>query len=633
MKRMLLLSLGLLFLGSQLFSQFTMQDRASVNPMEDYAVERPVAGDRLPLVTKPANPTVSTKLAATETTIGGTRYDLQTNTSTQNRLWVYDDGTVGATWTQGLQDAAGYPDRGTGYNYFDGTSWGPEPTSRIESMRTGWPSYAPYGSDGEIVVCHDFTPGTGGLVISTRATKGTGTWNESTFSGPTGHSDVAWPRMVTSGANNDIIHMIYVTKSTANGGTPYNGLEGAILYSRSSDGGTTWNPKDQILTGMTSSDYHGFPADGYTWAAPRGDTLAFVVSDSWFDLFMMKSTDGGDNWTKTVIWEHPYPLFNTSSPTVTDTFYCPDGAASIAFDKDGMAHVTFGVNRGHSDGTGTFYFPFVDGIAYWNESMPMFDSPNFKYTLQPDSLYSSGHLVAWTQDINGNDTLDFLPGSIEVIGTYFLGLSSMPNMVVADNGDIGLVYSSVTEGKDNGLQNFRHIWSTYKVAGQAWSETFTDQTGSILHNFDECVFPTLAPTSWAGGYSTAQMIYQADEEPGLAIRGDEDAPTDNDIIHSVFDFMIIDAIDEVLPGNIEISTLHPNPASTSSRIAINLKERSDISISILSLTGQLVRQVQPISLSQGAHAIEIDVSSIAPGAYILNVSDGYNRASRKLIIQ
>ena len=71
--------------------------------------------------------------------IATTYYDQQTNASTQNRIYYFDDGTIGATLTWGMEPSS-YPDRGTGYNYFDGTSWLAFPTERIESMRTGWPS-------------------------------------------------------------------------------------------------------------------------------------------------------------------------------------------------------------------------------------------------------------------------------------------------------------------------------------------------------------------------------------------------------------------------------------------------------------------------------------------------------------
>ena len=61
--------------------------------------------------------------AVNETIIGTTRYDIQTNSSVQNRINVFDDGTMGATWIMGFTETA-FTDRGAGYNYFNGSTLG-----------------------------------------------------------------------------------------------------------------------------------------------------------------------------------------------------------------------------------------------------------------------------------------------------------------------------------------------------------------------------------------------------------------------------------------------------------------------------------------------------------------------------
>ena len=57
-----------------------------------------------------------------EALIGETFYDLQSNVSMQNRIYKYDDGTIGAAWTMGM-DFPTFSDRGTGYNYYNGLEW------------------------------------------------------------------------------------------------------------------------------------------------------------------------------------------------------------------------------------------------------------------------------------------------------------------------------------------------------------------------------------------------------------------------------------------------------------------------------------------------------------------------------
>ena len=85
--------------------------------------------------------------------MGNTYYDLQSNGGIQNRFHIYDDGSMAVVYTYGTS-YPNFPERGTGYNYFDGNEWGPYPTQRVESERTGWPSYAPFGENGEIFCSH-----------------------------------------------------------------------------------------------------------------------------------------------------------------------------------------------------------------------------------------------------------------------------------------------------------------------------------------------------------------------------------------------------------------------------------------------------------------------------------------------
>ena len=237
--------------------------------------------------TKPLPPLPSNKQLMDDPILFSTRYDLQTNVSDQNRIYLYPDGTIGATGMMAHLDS--YTDRGTGYNYFDGTSWGPLPDTRIENEKAGWPSYAPFGATGEIVVTH---ANTAGLIIAKRPVKGTGSWTTSILPGPPGAVDISWPRMVTNGPNHNYIHILAVTY------VAYQGMTNQLLYYRSMDGGTTWDKDNYIIPGTTSAEYTNFGADIYQWADPHGDTLAFTVGDSWQDQFLMKSTDNGNHLDK-----------------------------------------------------------------------------------------------------------------------------------------------------------------------------------------------------------------------------------------------------------------------------------------------------------------------------------------------
>ena len=142
-----------------------------------------------------------------------------------------------------------FSDRGTGYNYFDGTEWDAWPLSRVENIPTNRPTYTAWGENGEMIVSH--TVRYWAFYFNPRK-KGTGSWDYSTFAGPEGQEYILWNRAITSGANHNRVHLLALTLPTTHGGTPYQGLDGALLYSYSTDGGLNWYWQNEILEGMTS---------------------------------------------------------------------------------------------------------------------------------------------------------------------------------------------------------------------------------------------------------------------------------------------------------------------------------------------------------------------------------------------
>jgi hypothetical protein len=452
--------------------------------------------------------------------IGNTFFDLQTNVGCQNRLYLYDDGKIGATFTYGMNFIA-FTDRGTGYNYFDGIDWGPFPVQRIESDRTGWPSYSPWGPDGEINVAHYSGAAIGGLAIYERPTKGSGAWSSYVLHGPITNAELLWPRSTTGGVNHFVLHVIALTTPVANGGVVYQGQDGALVYSRSSNGGQTWEVQNSIIPGLGSAFYTGFQGDTYEIIA-NGNNVAILIGDDWMGLILLKSTDNGNSWTKTTIWDHPYPLWDPNNQFPTDTFYCVDGSHTIAYDNTGKIHIAFGITRASSDGDIQYWFPLVDGVGYWNEDMVIFS--NDMNALSPygdpgSELIEDYNLIGWMQDINNNGTLDILGEP----GTYYGGTSSMPQLVIDEQNNVFLIYSSVTETYNNGSQDYRHLWGRgSNNNGQTWGE-FVDLNYDLIYIFSECVFPSCSPTS----DGNIHLVFQMDNEPGLAVRGDLDPYGEN----------------------------------------------------------------------------------------------------------
>jgi hypothetical protein len=619
MKKLLLLGL---ILGISL-TGFTQQRAPYVKSqqMKNFSVKKSVnraIDEPTNMLQVSANKYVKSPMAVSETQIGTSRYDLQSNGSNQNRIFLHSDNTIGATWTYGIGET-NFTDRGTGYNYYDGTAWGPEPTARIEDIRTGWPSYMACGATGEMVVSHIGT--TAGLKIAKRTTKGSGSWTYSTFTGPSGCPELLWPRTVSGGTNHEYIHLFGLTAPTANSGTLYNGQDGALMYSRSSNAGATWEIQNVQFPNTDTNYSYGYGGDSYHFANPRGNTLAFIYGDDWSDMFLMKSTDNGATWTKTVIFQHPYPKFKESTTLVLDTPAVADGFVNCAIAPDGKVHVTFGCMRVLNDDLTdqqTSWFPYTDGLGYWNEDMPAITNMNV------DTLYAHNQLIGWTQDLNGNDTIFEFVG----YGLYYCSVTSMPTMAIDDDGAIYVFFTSMMEGLDNGSQNYRHIYvRRSNNNGATWSD-FVDITGSIIHNFDECVFPSVSPTL----NSYLHLIYQKDEEPGLAVRGDEDPYGDNYLIYVKVP-KIFDAINDVPSVITAVSQNYPNPFNSTSTIIVNLNKTSKLGLVVTNLMGQKVFEVPSAPASSGYHTFTIDASNLDAGIYMYTVKAGAQTITKKMIVE
>ncbi|HOF80240.1 MAG TPA: T9SS type A sorting domain-containing protein [Bacteroidales bacterium] len=582
------------------------------------------------------------KMLGDEAEIIETIYDLQTNSTVANRFVVWDDGTMAAVCTRGVESPGGFafPDRGTGYNYFDGSSWGPKPSTRIESKKAGWPSITKWGANGEFVVSHQ--GGGNPLLLLKRETKGTGAWIESTYNGPNGTAapQYLWPRMISSGQNNEYIHLFALTAPTGNGGTPYMGQDGALLYNRSTDGGESWDIQHQLIDGVGSDYYLNIRADDYTMAF-KGNTVALLQSSAWKDLFLLKSTDNGESWEKIIIWEHPYPFFDVQSTLTSDTLYSVDQSASLAIDDNGMVHVVWGISRvarlesAPPDPGSYSYWPYTDGIGYWNESMgqiPEADNPH--RTMMPEYLEEMGMLVGWTQDVNNSGFIFDFEGTNDTPFNAYrsLGISTMPTIAI-EGSMIMVAYSSVTETyvTADGTMNYKHIWTRFSYdLGETWGDFYDLQGDNIFHLYDECIYPILADKT--NGSGAFQLIYQADNLPGLYLDEDHDAVV-NRVIHNNMNFTVGIEKPANMVSPFKVTEAYPNPATSSTIVGVELDKAANIGFEIFNMTGQKVFELPVKSMNAGFNTISFDVSALTSGIYFYTVSNGAEKVSHKLIVK
>ncbi|HNX86991.1 MAG TPA: T9SS type A sorting domain-containing protein [Bacteroidales bacterium] len=563
------------------------------------------------LPTQPLNFTTNSKSVLEDVIIGETRYDMQTNGAIQNRIYIHPDGTMGGTWTRGTITSS---QRGTGYNYYDGTSWGDPPTARVETRRAGWPSYCPYGANGEIIVAHDDALG---LLLNKRTNKGTGTWTQSVLAGPAGHVDISWPRMITNGPNHNYIHILATTYSG------YMGLDDsyALLYYRSLDGGATWDKKDFIIPDLDSTHYSGFSGDEYAWGTPFGDTIYFAVSGPWVDSFIMKSIDNGDTWTKIPVLSNANKKLSPSVQNVLP-FKSSDGAVAVEMDHNGVFHMAFGIGGGYMSGGTKYIYINQNGLVYWNSTMPMVTD-----SLDLDTLDAHGQLLGYVSDGPGpGDTIIAAP-------SYRVGLSSFPQLTIDPYNNVYAAWSAVTPGNPSPDPfNYRHIWSRIKFHDHADWTDMKDLNSGILYMYQEFVYPSMAKSLLNG---KLQTLVQTSEQPGSNLV-DTDIPAHDCNIIS-FEIDPAGLFPTGTPENTNLVTTvarnFPNPAHGTTNIRLSLTHATSVNLTVTNITGARVMENSLGNLQAGTHDIKLDVSNLTPGIYFYTLTMDTEKVTRKMVIR
>lgn len=670
----ILLAVSALFLINAMFAQEFV--RTSTIPMKQHK-KTFITGreDGVPQQVAPMTRAMSRNF------IGTTYYDLQSNGSMAPKLYAHQDGTVSAVWTTNGSTAAS---RGTGYNYWDGTNWVNDFTStdRIETSRSGWGTMTCVG-DAEIVASHN---GTNALIISIRPHKGTGDWTHTQLLGPELHGTntsgqavtstaLLWPCITSSG---NTIHLIACTDSDE--WFYYQGINTCLLYYRgtfnANNNTITWeNPR--IVGAVTSNEQKSFSGDAYAIAA-NGNNVAIVSAPTFSDVFLWKSTDNGANFTKTVIFQHPYPGFEESTTLVVDTPYVSDGACAVALDGNGLAHVAVGITRMLNDdlSDGSYsYFPGVCGCLYWNENMqPLLNSD--ANTLEPENLVDAGYQVFKRSDLNGDGGAYWSAGEVDIPG-YGVGAVSIPQLVTSGNS-VYCVYTALLDwpffyygdsdayywrgvfgakSTDNGTTWGDVSWLSYNkdcyyVNNWEWAWDTGYSVSDVIPNIwveGENMFPAVAPQIVNGKIF---MTWEQDFYPGSEIKGVSGSggasmnQNESYIYAQMMDadsIGIYNNVDEVWLGmwvdptgisNQQLSGLkmYPNPATDIVNITFSSENAENGVISVMNLMGQTI-YTQPVEIMEGYNFVTVPVNNFKSGVYLVTIRTNTGISTQKMIVR
>ena len=486
-------------------------------------------------------------------------------------------------------------------------------------------------SGNEYTLTHN---GSGAGVLSKR-TKGTGAWTAYTPVGGTSPGTDVWWRMATGGANGNTVHAI--VNSQGSGTTAILGQNGPLTYSRSQDGGMTWDIQHAVLPGCDSSFYAGFSAENYSIDC-SGNTVVIAVADLMCDVAMWKSTDNGTTWTKTIIEAAPIAAYNTAAdyaPLISDvdgdgvgdTILSNAGDINVTLDNNGMVHATWSLMRcldnDTTAGTSLGVFLTTSGIMYWNEGM------------------SAPAEVAGLVDENGDGTFT-LPvgdGTNLPFGRYGNGgLTIHPQIGFDGNNNVFLVYSAVSEITDTINYNaaLRHIFLTYSTdMGVNWS-TPEDLVPSAAQGGDgeyqEGVWPSIAKNN----DNHVHIVYQRDPCPeyfvnNTSVYGPQNTST-NDIIYVSWNNTV--GVNEITKANsFSMSQNYPNPVNGTTRFELNLNANSNVTVELYNVLGKLVKSETLNNLSAGTNVISLDLAGFNAGLYTYSVTVGAEKLTRTLMVK
>ena len=587
-----------------------------------------------------------------EVVIGQSFYDLQTNGAIPTRILNHGDGTISTTWTFSNEPGTPWSDRGMAYHFFDGTSWVSNPDyqdanniSRVDAARTGFGAIGRITDVGDIIVAHQTAVDALQVNINPN-TNATQAWTSTAVTA----MPLIWPRIAVGGQDGKTVHAIALTEPSGGTftGTPYNGINGAMMYNRSTDGGSTWSNTMVALPGIDSTIFASMSGDNYAIDA-KGNTVAIVAGESNSRVMMWKSEDNGDTWDTTQIWSFPYEPWTDSVITdfdgdgdvdsflvdgnyVLETIQVSDGAYSILIDNNNKVHVWFGAMQFSNDsiGDGNYsYYPGTSGILYWNEDFGT------------DSLTVAADLV----DDDGDGALTISTGYADVGTTagpvpYGAGLTLQPSSGIDANGTIYMSYAGAKEGLqysgDGSEPSRKHIYLTKSTDGGATWIPPVDVVADETAGFDqlkEYVFCAMAKNV----DGNIHLVYQSDIFPGSAVT------INNNTFHP-FD-LPNDIVYLAIPNNFESvgiaetqnasfsATLQPNPSNEATRLSLSLEKPAAVSISINNMLGQVVNQISSNNATKGEYSFVLNTANLPSGIYLVNIVSGSDAETVKLVVK
>ena len=582
-------------------------------------------------------------LIGTKENTGSSTYDLQTNGSMQRRV-LQQGNKISCFWTLSKETfvnaSSAYTDRGTGYAYYDGSSWSAAPSAALESVRTGFASAFVDGNGIESFVCHNST---NALLMNK---KNGATWTSTPMSTNTSNGPI-WAHCAAAG------NWLYVIASPLDSNVHANGIRNGYFFSRSDNNGSTWLDNMIPLPLVDSIGHYRGGGNSYAISA-HGSHVAVLVGDMGTDLTLIKSDDYGANWSKKVIVEWPLDNFNFAGTNSTDytgdgvpdSIYCNDGSQTMVMDTSGNVHIAFPVVRVYKPGGSAGYsFFFTTSLGYYNsvaDSVALIDNI-FR-------IYRDCNLDG-TFSIGDNYSASAGPDAIY----NSIGLITQPSISLNKNNNQQVVisYTAIMDADTTEDDGVHQYWNgSSALTGQNYRDVFVMASNNLgtswtypvnitkTSHFEEAFVST---PEWIDGNELC-VLYQADIEPGTIMQNDDiyDNYLENILILqkiSMADLLSAGAdslapcgqselplgTTQILNAGVDNVSIYPNPTQQELTVALsNANTNALNTLQVFDITGKLCFKQTYTNLTDKA---TINVALWPAGIYILeaNTDKGVER--------
>ena len=583
--------------------------------------------------------------------LGDTYYDLQTNSSPGRRIILHTDGTVSAVWTTSPDAGTGYPNRGSGYNHYDGTNWLMGRDSKIESAgRTGWPTIMLLDDGSEMTIAHESN--TGGFITSKNSAKGNTSFNSSNailddLTEPNSNRVPIWNR---SAASNGKIHIISNYWASEANGVPVvtrNGVNSPTTYSRWDVNGDSADIAHVLLPGYDSTLFAAGGGDNYAIDV-RDSIVAILLGGLGDPVSLWKSTDNGENWTYTDVDSFPFKGQRLAAQLLLsgDTVSTNDGSVDVMIDATGKVHAFWGLGRvlgaepDGADTTGFSFFPGQSQIRHWKEGDATSRIAGSGFDLDQDGQFNVTAETFSSLDANQNVPANLLSAT----RTGNTSLVTMPSASADENGNLFVVYSAPVENQLHFLNaNYRDIMVSYSTDG---GETWMGPQNLTQDGTQECNFPSAAKV--ANDY--LHVMWQQDATPGTFLQNHSASAGSHpneintmkyaavpvaDIINNVIGNDVRTAsVDKLKTAEVfVVSQNQPNPFRGTSEVLVYLRTSSKVSLTVKDILGNVLNQGDLGIMNAGNHKLSIDANGLSSGMYFYTIATPEHQVTKRMQVK